>query len=154
MKKIIKLESCSNLFDNAIVGLCHGCFDVFHIGHLRYLKEAKSLCDILIVSVTADKYVNKGNNRPIFNEIHRMEIIESLEIVDYVLLSDNPTADKILEIVKPTYYFKGPDYKNNISKNLQNEIDICNKLGIAVKFTNDITSSSSWIINQLKKGEF
>jgi cytidyltransferase-like protein len=62
------------------IGLCHGVFDVFHVGHKKHIESCKKKVSCLVVSVTADKYVNKGPGRPIFNEGHRAELISSLDI--------------------------------------------------------------------------
>ena len=67
--------------------LCHGTFDLLHIGHIKHFKEEKSLGDKLFVTITSDKFVNKGPQRPAFNEKHRLESIASLSFVDYVALS-------------------------------------------------------------------
>ena len=103
------------------IGLCHGVFDLFHIGHLDYLKFAKQKCDILVVSVTADKYVNKGPGRPFFNLKKRIELLKSIDCVDFVIPSNNLTSINIIKKLKPNYYFKGPDYKDlnkDITKNI------------------------------------
>ena len=89
--------------------LCHGTFDLLHIGHIKHFKQAKTFGDKLIVTVTSDKYVNKGPNRPAFGEKYRMESIAALETVDFVSLSDNPTAIQIIKSLKPDFYCKGSD---------------------------------------------
>ena len=66
--------------------LCHGVFDMLHPGHIIHLQKAKSLADILIVSITADKFVNKGPGRPVFSEIERARVLSALKIVDFVLI--------------------------------------------------------------------
>ena len=71
-------------YKNKIIVQCHGVFDILHVGHLNYLKNSKSKGDILIVSVTADEYINKGPNRPFFNLINRLKMLASLDIVDFV----------------------------------------------------------------------
>ena len=99
----------------------HGVFDILHIGHKRYFEEAKSFSDILIVSITTNKFVNKGPSRPIFDNNYRAEMIAALEIVDYVVLSDSETAVNVIKQIKPNFYVKGKDYKNlkeDISKNI------------------------------------
>ena len=93
--------------------LCHGVFDLIHIGHVKYFESAKKNYDYLIVSVTSDIFVNKGPGRPYFNQDLRMQLLSSLEIVNAVVLSDYPTSEKILSTVRPDAYIKGPDYLNN-----------------------------------------
>ena len=65
--------------------LCHGVFDLLHIGHIKHFEEAKKFGDVLIVSVTSDEFVNKGPNRPVFNLALRAEALIALECVDYVI---------------------------------------------------------------------
>ena len=112
------------------IGMSHGVFDLIHLGHIKHFEEAKKNCDILIVSVTSDKYVFKGPGRPKFNEKERMHSISSLELVDYVILSDSPSAVENLNLIKPNIYFKGPDYKinkNDFTKKIYKEINILKK---------------------------
>ena len=91
--------------------MCHGVFDLLHIGHIYYLEEAKKNGEILIVSLTFDKFVNKGPSRPVFDEHQRAKMLASLNFVDYVVISNNPTAEVILKELKPSVYCKGPDFK-------------------------------------------
>ena len=93
------------------IGLCHGVFDLLHLGHINHFNEAKKNCDILIVSVTEDKYVSKGPGRPAFNQKQRVEALSNLLSVDFVVLSGHESAIQIINKVKPNFYFKGPDYK-------------------------------------------
>ncbi len=91
----------------------NGCFDILHIGHSRYLKEAKKLGDVLIVGVNTDSSVKsfKGDKRPINNENARAELVASLDCVDYVFLFSYPDPRKILEKIKPDIHAKGADRK-------------------------------------------
>ena len=98
---------------NKKIGLCHGVFDLLHLGHFRHFQEAKKKVDILIVSVTENSFVNKGPGRPVFNHLERAECLASLELVDYVVISNEASAIKVINLIKPNIYFKGPDYKNN-----------------------------------------
>jgi len=98
---------------NIKIGLSHGVFDLLHLGHIKHFKEAKKNCDLLIVSVTADQFVNKGPNRPAFNQYQRIEALEALDVIDYIVLSNNVSSKFIISRIKPNIYFKGPDYKNN-----------------------------------------
>lgn len=143
------LERIKSKFKKIV--LCHGVFDLLHIGHLRYFKEAKKLGHILVVSVTSDKYVNKGPGRPRFNSNIRMEAISSIDAVDFVVKSDSPTPEKIISKLKPNYYVKGKDYKNlksDITKNIIKEKKLVKKNGGKLVFTNsDIFSSSKLIFD-------
>ena len=134
--------------------LCHGVFDLIHIGHVKYFESAKKNYDYLIVSVTSDIFVNKGPGRPYFNQDLRMQLLSSLEIVNAVVLSDYPTSEKILSTVRPNAYIKGPDYLNNKkdkTKNIYKEIKIVKKYGGEVKYTKDSVYSSSNLLNKFFK---
>ena len=74
-------------------------FDVVHIGHIKHFKEAKKKGDKLIVTVTSDKFVNKGSGRPIFKQNKRLEFLSNISCIDYVCLSDSESAIKILKIL-------------------------------------------------------
>ncbi len=91
LKKII-----INTAKNKKVGLCHGVFDLLHLGHIKHFEEAKKNCDILIVSVTQNKFIKKGPGRPAFNEIQRMEALSSLEYIDYVTLSNQESSIDVI----------------------------------------------------------
>ena len=130
--------------------LCHGVFDLLHIGHIKHFKEAKTLGDIVIVSITSDKFVNKGPNRPIFNQNLRAEALASLEQIDYVIINDNESSISIIREVKPKIYCKGPDYKkneNDITKKIKTEIAEVRKYGGKIIYTKEQTFSSSKLIN-------
>ena len=115
--KIITLDKLADICKNEkekgkkIVN-CHGCFDLLHPGHILHFKAAKKYGDILIVTVTPDKFVKKGPGRPIFNEQLRMESIASLAVVDYVALNKWDTAINSLKLLKPDFYVKGKDYSD------------------------------------------
>ena len=88
----------------------HGCFDLLHPGHITLLKEAKEAGDILVVSVTDDKHVNKGSNRPLMTLKERMNVLTALRVVDYVIPSYAEDCEAILADLKPDVYVKGDDY--------------------------------------------
>ena len=79
---------------------CHGVFDVLHVGHIKHFNTAKKLGDFLIVTVTPDKYVNKGPNRPIFSLESRMECIAALKFVDYVAANTSESATNAIKVLK------------------------------------------------------
>lgn len=131
--------------------LCHGVFDILHAGHLEYFKAAKAFGDILVVSLTADRYVNKGPGRPCFTAEIRAQMIDSLKIVDYVTISNYPTAVEVINAVKPSFYVKGPDYADNeadITGEIRNEVQAVRKNGGEVKYTTAPTFSSSTLANR------
>jgi rfaE bifunctional protein nucleotidyltransferase chain/domain len=94
------------------VVFANGCFDLIHVGHIRYLQKARELGDVLIVGVNQDSSVTilKGEGRPLQPEAERAEILASLDCVDYVVLFDAPTADGILKELRPDVHAKGTDY--------------------------------------------
>ena len=97
--------------------LCHGVFDLLHVGHIKHLKKAKELGDKLVVTLTPDKYVNKGPGRPVFNQYLRSEAIAAIDVVDYVAINDTATAVNPIKIIKPSIYCKGKEI--NIEKLIQ-----------------------------------
>lgn len=92
--------------------LAEGCFDILHIGHISYLKEAKKQGDVLFVAVNSDRTVRilKGKERPVFPLKERLEIVASLEFVDYAFMYDSTSTNKLLKEIKPDIYAKGTDY--------------------------------------------
>ena len=126
--------------------LCHGVFDLLHIGHLDYFKEAKKYGDILLVTITEDKFVNKGIGRPYFNSIERSRFISSLEEVDFVYVNNDKTISKLIKKIKPNFYVKGPDYKileKDISKQIIEEKNAILSVKGKIKFTSGTKYSSS-----------
>ena len=105
-KKNISIENLKRVISRLKVRgkkiiLCHGVFDLLHIGHIKHFAQAKGLGDVLIVSITADQFVNKGPNRPAFSDQYRIEAVAALDAVDYVVLSKKPTAVKMIEALRP-----------------------------------------------------
>jgi rfaE bifunctional protein nucleotidyltransferase chain/domain len=140
----------SSCGDGARVVLCHGVFDLLHVGHIKYLNQAKKMGEVLVVSLTSDKYVNKGPNRPAFNEHYRAESIAALECVDYVAVNDAPSAEKVIELIRPDYYVKGKDYKDRGETpggNLARERSAVEKVGGELVYVEDELFSSSSLIN-------
>ena len=146
----LKLKKLKNYKPSMKVVLCHGVFDIIHIGHIRYFKEAKKKGNFLIVSVTADKYVNKGIGRPYFKSSLRLEFLSSIKEIDAICISNNASAVSNINKIKPNYYLKGPDFKNlqsDLSKKIYAEKKAVEKNGGKLIFSKDITFSSSSIIN-------
>ena len=90
----------------------NGCFDILHVGHVRYLQKTKALADYSIVMLNSDKSVKmiKGEDRPINNEQDRAELLSALSCVDYVVLFEEKSPAALLEAIKPDIYTKGADY--------------------------------------------
>jgi rfaE bifunctional protein nucleotidyltransferase chain/domain len=96
----------------ARIVFANGCFDVLHVGHVRYLAGARELGDVLIVGVNSDEQVaiQKGAGRPVLPAIERAEIVAALESVTYVTIFDEPTVEQLLLTLKPDVHAKGTDY--------------------------------------------
>jgi rfaE bifunctional protein nucleotidyltransferase chain/domain len=98
--------------DGNTVAFANGCFDVLHVGHVRYLADAKAQADRLVVAVNDDRSVSglKGPGRPIVNAADRAELVAALESVDYVVLFSDPDVNRLLRLLKPDVHCKGTDY--------------------------------------------
>jgi rfaE bifunctional protein nucleotidyltransferase chain/domain len=130
---------------------CHGVFDLLHIGHIRYFEQARSFGDVLVVTLTPDVYVDKGDRRPAFGEQLRAEAIASLSFVDHVAVNQWPTAEETLRLLRPHVYVKGSDFKSvdgDRTGKLAQEEKVCKELGIDLRFTQDIVFSSTNLINR------
>jgi rfaE bifunctional protein nucleotidyltransferase chain/domain len=133
---------------NSRIVHCHGVFDLVHIGHIRYLQKAKSLGDFLVVTVTPDRFVNKGPHRPVFTETLRAEVLASIDCVDLVAINEWPTAVETIHLLKPHIYAKGAEYRNNRTPEILREEDAVRAVGAEIAFIEDVTSSSSHLINR------
>ena len=131
------------------VVLCHGCFDLMHPGHIKYFQAAKQMGDILIATITPDKFVDKGPGRPVFNQQLRSESIAALECVDFVAVNQWPTAENTLRLLEPNYYVKGQEFeklKDETGKN-QKENKVLKEIGAEMRFTQEIVFSSTKLLN-------
>jgi len=132
------------------VVLCHGTFDLMHTGHIRYLQRAKQEGDVLLVTVTADAFVNKGPGRPVFNEYLRAESLAALACVDYVALNYAISAVDALHEIQPNIYAKGSDYRSHsedVTGNIALEQAAVEAHGGHIFYTDEITFSSSHLLN-------
>jgi len=158
-KKIIKFSNVQKLSisfkkKGKKIILCHGVFDLLHLGHLRHFREAKEFGDILFVSITEDKYINKGFNRPYFNTKQRLEALSLINSVDYVFSNNSKDAIKSIKEVRPNIYCKGPDYKDrnsDITNKIKKEENECKKNGGILKFTKSEMFSSSKLLNSVEE---
>ena len=153
--KLVTMDQLSEIankvrLEGRRVVLCHGVFDLVHMGHVRHLEVARNEGDVLIVTTTADKFVNKGPGRPIFSEQMRAEMLAAIEYVDWVAINPWPSAEPILDAVKPDVYVKGSDYENpeeDITGKIHSERQVVERHGGRIFFTKDVTFSSSNLIN-------
>jgi len=130
--------------------MCHGVFDIVHPGHVRHLIYAKSKGDVLVVSVTADEHIAKGNVRPYVPETLRAINLAAFEMVDYVIIDRDPTPLANLRQIQPDYYAKGYEYvAGSLHPKTQEELRVLESYGGEVLFTpGDIVYSSSRLIDQ------
>ncbi len=155
-EKIKSIEDLSNISSSARdmnkkVVLAHGVFDLVHLGHVRHLESAKKEGDILIVTITPDEFVNKGPGRPVFNANLRSEMLAALQCVDWVGINKWSSSETLINMIKPDFYVKGSDYTNegeDLTGKIKVEKDAVKNNGGKVIFTDEITFSSSSLINQ------
>ena len=149
MKKIITLQKLKHLNSlNKKIGLCHGVFDVIHYGHIQHLLFAKSKVDILIVSITSDKFVNKAPHLPINTAKIRAQFLSHLSFIDYIIINNEATSINVIKELKPNFYFKGRDYEQkDITGNLSKESRMLRKNGGKVVLSKTPIMSSTKIIN-------
>ncbi|NNE65453.1 MAG: adenylyltransferase/cytidyltransferase family protein [Pyrinomonadaceae bacterium] len=121
--------------------LANGCFDLFHVGHVRYLQGAKALGGCLIVGINSDEQVRKikGEDRPFVNESERAEIIASLKCVDVVTIFTEPTVEELIRAIRPDFHAKGTDYTEETVP----EKDIVAEFGGKVAIVGDPKDHSS-----------
>jgi rfaE bifunctional protein kinase chain/domain len=150
-----KIKSAQEILDiigmrprNRKVIMCHGTFDVVHPGHIRHMLYAKTKADILIASLTADQHISKGNMRPYVPQDLRAINLAALEMVDYVLIDNDPTPLKNLSKLQPDFFAKGYEYTAGaIHPKSKAEMDIIDGYGGEMIFTpGDIVYSSSALI--------
>ena len=153
--KIKNIEELSQIMqkvksEGKKVVLCHGCFDLMHPGHIKYFQAAKKMGDVLAVTITPDRYIDKGPGRPVFNENLRAESIAALECVDYVAINKWPTAEETLRLLRPNIYVKGQEFQNLEDKTgkIQREYKIIQEIGAELRFTHEIVFSSTKLLNQ------
>ena len=145
------LKKVKNKFSGKKIVLCHGVFDLLHVGHIDYFKSSKKYGNILVVSVTNDKLVNKGPGRPAFSINNRLKFLQAIDCIDYLYVSNEITAEKVIKNLKPNFYCKGSDYsKKQISsdKNLRKEINALKKAKGKFRVINEASFSSSQFINE------
>ena len=125
---------------------CHGCFDIVHPGHIRYLRMARSLGDVLVVTVSADNVVMKGYDRPYIPEDLRLDNLAELGCVDYVALSEDEWAGPVLESIQPDIYVKGREYESKNDPRFAKEKKIVEAYGGRVVLgSGDVIFSSTEI---------
>jgi len=156
--KIVKLEELSDRCEklrsagNKIVAT-NGCFDLLHVGHVRYLQAARALGDLLVVGLNGDRSVHelKGAGRPITTQRDRAEILAALAFVDLVTVFPDLRAAKFLAAVRPAVYVKGGDYTPGTLD--EEELGILKGIGAAIRLIPfEAGYSTSGLIEQICKG--
>jgi rfaE bifunctional protein nucleotidyltransferase chain/domain len=153
--KIFQLDALSNKLRNlkevgTRIVMCHGVFDLVHPGHIKHFQAAKKEGDCLVVTVTSDQFASKGPGRPVFNEKLRVESLAAIEMVDYVAISNFPTAIDSIKKIEPDVYVKGDEYadpNNDLTGKISEEKDVVESVGGRIHFTSVETYSSSSLIN-------
>ena len=133
------------------VVLAHGVYDLLHMGHVRHLEEAREHGDLLIVTITADAFVNKGPGKPVFSANLRAEMLSALSVTDWIGINDHPDAEPVLRSLQPDVYVKGADYRNpedDVTNKIIRERQAVEEYGGKLVFTDDITFSSSELLNR------
>ncbi|MEJ1353565.1 MAG: PfkB family carbohydrate kinase [Candidatus Sedimenticola sp. (ex Thyasira tokunagai)] len=153
--KVLSLTALAEAADSyrregRTIGLCHGTFDLLHVGHIRHFQQAAEMVDVLLVTVTGDAYVNKGPDRPVFTEQLRAEHIAALGCVESVAVNQAMTGVNVLELIKPDIYIKGEEYrdeKGDVTGNIRPEEEAVERHGGELHFTGGVTFSSSQLLN-------
>ena len=113
---IKNLKKIRSKFIGKKIVLCHGVFDLLHVGHINYFKSSKVYGDILVVSVTNDKFVNKGPGRPAFSINNRLKFLQAIDCIDFLYVSNDATSEIVIKNLKPNFYCKGNDYSKSYAK--------------------------------------
>lgn len=139
--KLRRLEELTEQLKGRKVVLANGCFDILHVGHLRYLKGARALGDVLVVAVNSDRSVRaiKDEGRPILDEEERVALVSALDCVDHVVLFDEPDVSQVLKTLRPSVHAKGADYTEQTVP----ERDIVLGYGGSVRITGDSKDHST-----------
>jgi len=157
-RKIVELEELILIVGAArakgkTIAQCHGCFDIVHPGHVRYLEFARQQGDILVVSLTGDLNVSKGDARPYIPQEFRAENLAALMFVDYVYINGAPTAEGILGRLKPDVYVKGREYERSTDPGFLAEKAVVEGYGGRIIFSSgEIVFSSTELIGRMPKG--
>ncbi len=155
-KKIMGLEELAERVarlkrEGQSVALCHGTFDLLHVGHIKHIEFAKETADHVVVTLTADDFVSKGPGRPAFNERLRADQMAALADVSLVAINHAVTAINVINAIQPNFYIKGSDYKNpsdDVTGNIDKETAAVRKHGGEVMFSDAVTFSSSQLLNE------
>ncbi|HXI31771.1 MAG TPA: PfkB family carbohydrate kinase [Vicinamibacterales bacterium] len=147
-QKIVPLADLARVrsqFRDRTIVLCHGAFDLVHVGHMIHFEEARAVGNLLVVTLTSDKHISKKRSLSM-REDYRARQVASLEIVDYVAIVDEPSAVAALEVLQPDVYVKGPEYSDLLldkTSNISHEKTLVERYGGRIHFTSGETFSST-----------
>mgnify|MGYP001590177270 CR=1 FL=1 len=149
--KELTLASSSWRSEGAVIVLASGCFDPLHLGHIQHLEAARKLGNILVVGVASDRIVNEykqkagGPRRPFMPAIVRAGIVGAIKCVDVAVIND--ASCEIIEAIKPHVYCKGAEYRDNLTPDLEDELELLTQYGGRLEFVSgEMVQSSSAII--------
>lgn len=152
--KIVSLPALAELTRTArqqgcVVVHCHGCFDLMHPGHILHFQAARKMGDLLVVTVTPDRFVDKGPGRPAFSEALRLVSIAALECVGHVALNEWPTAVETIRLLRPHWYVKGQEFEHlhDPAGKIRPEYDAIRECGGEMRFTHEDVFSSTQLLN-------
>ena len=156
LTKLVPIQEIGTLLDalrnsGKKIVQCNGCFDLLHPGHVRHFEAAKREGDVLIVTVTSDRYVNEGPGRPVFPQDLRAEFLAALTCVDFVCVNDSPDPEAAIRQVRPDVYVEGGEHLDTSSDTSGNRARLKEAVetnGGHMHFTNELTFSSSALLNR------
>src|SRR5579872_6157973 len=153
--KIIAFDSAAEFFEGvrkkgSRIVQSHGLFDLMHPGYVVHLEEARALGDVLVVSVTADKFVDKGPGRPLCKEQYRAHTLAALSCVDYVVIAPFPSAAEAISAIRPNFYCLGKEYERPSHKtdHIQKDLATLKKCGGEVRYVGSLIFSATKLLNQ------
>lgn len=156
-RKIVTLPELRRLRQSAreqgrTIVQCHGCFDIVHPGHIRHLRFARAQGDLLLVTITGDSEITKGDGRPLIPQELRAENLAALDCVDLVCIDPRPTAAELLADVQPDVYIKGREYEFNRDPRFAAERETVERFGGRVVFSSgDVVFSSTALIEVMER---
>lgn len=145
-------DRCDRLrADGKSIVLCHGAFDLLHPGHIKHLAAAKQLGDVLVVTLTEDRFIRKGPGRPVFNERLRAETIAAIGVVDLVATAPWATGLEVIDLIRPNVYVKGQDYRDatqDATGAIGLEKEAVRRHGGRIAYTEEAQYSSTKLLNE------
>ena len=134
------------------IALCHGAFDLLHPGHIKHFQAARAMADVLVVTVTEDRFIRKGPGRPVFDQALRAETVASIRVVDYVATAPWATGVEVIERLRPDLYVKGQEYREAADAPtgpIVEERRAIERCGGRLVFTDEIQFSSTRLLQTL-----